>query len=123
VAAFTPFWPNLSLSSVNRVSKGPNLFAIAGERLTVDTTARAVAVSNKVFISDLARVDASRPTGLRLPRTAPTADGGPLIDRRTARVQLAWFQIGKSDTVFRHGTNLLLSWKLGKVAAYVTSIR
>jgi hypothetical protein len=93
VAAFTPFWPNLSLSSVNRGSKGPNLFAIAGERLTVDTTARAVAVSNKVFISDLARVDASRPTGLRLrlPRTAPTADGGQLIDRRTARVQLTWF--------------------------------
>jgi hypothetical protein len=66
---------------------------------------------------------ASRPAGLRLPRTAPTADGGQLIDRRTARVQLAWFQIGKSDTVFRHGTNLLLSWKLGQVAAYVTSIR
>ena len=30
--------------------------AIAGERPTVHTTARAVAVSNKVFISDLTRL-------------------------------------------------------------------
>jgi hypothetical protein len=31
-AALTPFWPNLSLWSVNLVPKGPNRFAMAGEK-------------------------------------------------------------------------------------------
>jgi len=88
VAALRPFWPNASLSSVNRVSKGPNRFAIAGERPRVHTTARAVAVSNKVFIFDLARVDAtiSSSQSTRLGRSGerrlpPMAVG---IDRRHA---------------------------------------
>jgi len=45
----------MSLESVNRVSKGPSRFAIAGERFAALTTARAVAASNKIFISDLIR--------------------------------------------------------------------
>ena len=56
VAALRPFWPNASLSSVNRVSKGPNRFAIAGERLTADATARAVEAGNNVFLSDFTRL-------------------------------------------------------------------
>jgi hypothetical protein len=38
------------------VSKGPNRFAIASERLAADATARAVDASNNVFISDLTRL-------------------------------------------------------------------
>jgi hypothetical protein len=34
----TIFWPNLSPSLVNRVSKGPNRFAIPSERLAADAT-------------------------------------------------------------------------------------
>jgi len=51
----------MSLESVNRVSKGPSRFAIAGERFAALTTARAVAASNKIFISDLIRVEDRRP--------------------------------------------------------------
>jgi hypothetical protein len=32
-------------------------------------------------------------------------------------VQVMWFEIGKSDTEFRHGTNLFLSWKADRKAA------
>ncbi len=53
-----PFWPNMSLQSVNRVSKGPSRFAIAGERLAVATTARTAVPRIKVFISHLTGIDA-----------------------------------------------------------------
>jgi hypothetical protein len=43
----------MSLKSVNRVSKGPNRFAIAGERFAKVATARVAPASIKVFISDL----------------------------------------------------------------------
>src|ERR1700730_9212620 len=48
-----PFWPNMSLQSVNRVSSGPSRWAMAGARLTAAMTASAVAASNPVFMSFL----------------------------------------------------------------------
>jgi len=49
VAALIPFWPNMSLQSVNRASNGPNQFAIAAERFAAVATARAVAAAIRFF--------------------------------------------------------------------------
>jgi len=72
----------MSLQSVNRVSKGPSRFAIAGERFAVATTARTAAPRNKVFVSHLTGIDAktsSSRSDMALPSLGREALNSPAV--------------------------------------------
>src|SRR3984893_9471369 len=99
-----PFWPNMSLQSVNRVSSGPSRWAMAGARLTAAMTASAVAASNPVFMSFLFRIDATTDLQRGLPRVGETPPSAFLTG-------VIWNLMGPAKAPIANRSNVFAAWQ------------